>query len=154
MVNGGAGRPRILLTPPTHVAVYCTAPQYSSDFCHWGSRFRYQPFDAAHGPTIGDYVEWLDRQGMALIEQGDPAAFQAYLKEHRNTICGRHPIAVFMCMAVAHRARTGKGLAVRFVRYAQSSRCRSKQDSSVSYASAVCKEEEAVGAGNSNGGGT
>ncbi len=100
------------------------------------------PYDKAHGATtIGDYVEWLDRQGMALIEAGDPAAFQAYLKQHHNTICGRHPIATFMHAAVAHRARTGKTLGVRFVRYAQSSRCRSKQDSSVSYASAVAREE-------------
>lgn len=87
---------------------------------------------------------------MRLIEQGDPAAFHSYLKEHHNTICGRHPIAVFMHAAVAHRAATGRGLGVRFVRYAQSSRCRSKQDSSVSYASAVAREE---GSGNGHGGG-
>lgn len=87
---------------------------------------------------------------MRLIEQGDPAAFHSYLKEHHNTICGRHPIAVFMHAAVAHRAATGRGLGVRFVRYAQSSRCRSKQDSSVSYASAVAREE---GSGNGRGGG-
>lgn len=85
---------------------------------------------------------------MALIEAGDPAAFHAYLKEHHNTICGRHPIAVFMHAAVAHKARTGRALGVRFVRYAQSSRCRIKQDSSVSYASAVAREEESNGGKN------
>jgi MEMO1 family protein len=90
---------------------------------------------------------------MRLIEEGDPAAFQAYLKQHHNTICGRHPVAVFMHALVAHRARTGQGLRVRFVRYAQSSRCRSKQDSSVSYASAVAREEGGADDGGGGGGG-
>jgi hypothetical protein len=28
--------------------------------------------------------------------QGDPAAFTEYLQQYRNTICGRHPIAVLL----------------------------------------------------------
>ncbi len=119
----------------------------SSDFCHWGSRFRYQPYDEAHGETIGAYIEWLDRQGMELIEGGDPQAFTAYLRKYQNTICGRHPIGVFLQAARARKAAHGGGnggkggdggnIKVSFVRYAQSSHCKSKHDSSVSYASAV-----------------
>jgi AmmeMemoRadiSam system protein B len=147
----------------------------SSDFCHWGSRFRYQPFEAGHGETIADYIEWLDHEGMRLIEEGDPKAFTSYLKKYENTICGRHPIAVFMHAAKVYREKHGgngggqngggqdgdgdvgkskakggkgkdkgeeeEGFRISFVRYAQSSRCQSKQDSSVSYASAVAAEK-------------
>lgn len=39
----------------------------SSDFCHWGERFRYQhKFDDE--PIIHKSIEKLDRQGMQLIE--------------------------------------------------------------------------------------
>ncbi|KAG5179556.1 MEMO1 family, partial [Tribonema minus] len=108
----------------------------SSDFCHWGARFRYQPHDAARG-AVHEYIRWLDHAGMALLEAQDLGGFYAYLREHRNTICGRHPICAFMH---AVRALTSGGSAlwsVLFVRYAQSSACTSHRDSSVSYASAV-----------------
>ncbi|TFJ81646.1 hypothetical protein NSK_006897 [Nannochloropsis salina CCMP1776] len=111
----------------------------STDFCHWGRRFQYQPFDRAHGEDIHEYIEWLDRQGMALIEQGDPQAFTTYLRQYRNTICGRHPLGVFLQAAQALRegGKEGLDVEVEFVRYAQSSRCMHETDSSVSYASAV-----------------
>ena len=38
----------------------------------------------------------LTKQGMALIESLDAAGFAAYLKAFKNTICGRHPIAVLL----------------------------------------------------------
>lgn len=34
--------------------------------------------------------------GMDIIETGDPDAFKKYLLEFDNTICGRHPISVFL----------------------------------------------------------
>lgn len=34
--------------------------------------------------------------GMDIIETGDPVAFKEYLQEYENTICGRHPISVFL----------------------------------------------------------
>jgi len=104
----------------------------SSDFCHWGSRFRYTFWDRSHG-DIDQSVEWLDREGMRIIEGGDPKEFRAYLDEYQNTICGRHPIAVLMHML----QNCGEGHRTEFVRYAQSSRCKSPRDSSVSYAAAV-----------------
>lgn len=33
---------------------------------------------------------------MDIIETGDPDAFKKYLSEYDNTICGRHPISVFL----------------------------------------------------------
>ena len=152
----------------------------SSDFCHWGERFNYTPYDQRQG-EIFQYIEALDRQGMALIEAQNAPGFAAYQREVRaqcnpreastcpcalvqfphatrrlyldstslpapitalccsqfsNTICGRHPIAVLLhslaaCAEAQHKHK------LTFVRYAQSSPCRSMDDSSVSYASAV-----------------
>jgi len=110
----------------------------SSDFCHWGRRFRFQHYDRAAG-EIWQSVEALDRRGMALIEAQDAAGFSAYQKEFGNTICGQHPIAVLL-HALAH-CRQSVRHALRFVRYAQSSHCRTMSDSSVSYASAIVWEE-------------
>ena len=39
----------------------------SSDFCHWGKRFRYQPIDPAHG-AIHKSIEALDKQVLDRIE--------------------------------------------------------------------------------------
>mmetsp|Transcript_11384 Transcript_11384/g.34219 ORF Transcript_11384/g.34219 Transcript_11384/m.34219 type:complete len:242 (-) Transcript_11384:575-1300(-) len=39
----------------------------SSDFCHWGQRFQFTFFDEHKGP-IHKSVEWLDREGMDIIE--------------------------------------------------------------------------------------
>ena len=80
---------------------------------------------------------------MALIEAQDTGGFAAYLREFRNTICGRHPIAVLL-HALADC--TSRKHALRFVRYAQSSAVTSMDDSSVSYASAVVCADGGAGA--------
>lgn len=71
----------------------------SSDFCHWGKRFDYTYYDPADGP-IHKSIELLDRKGMEAIESLDPEKFYSYQKQYKNTICGRHPIGVFMQVAV------------------------------------------------------
>ena len=105
----------------------------SSDFCHWGSRFRYQPTSGTSQP-IHQFIKEMDHQGMDLIALKQPGAFAEYLKRTKNTICGRHAIAVWM-QAIA--CRDHDHLTVNFVKYAQSSAVESMSDSSVSYASAV-----------------
>ncbi|KAI3362641.1 hypothetical protein L3Q82_001719 [Scortum barcoo] len=67
----------------------------SSDFCHWGQRFRYTYYDESQG-EIYRSIEHLDKMGMGIIEQLDPMSFTNYLKKYRNTICGRHPIGVLL----------------------------------------------------------
>ncbi|KAL8501753.1 hypothetical protein ACS0TY_021028 [Phlomoides rotata] len=67
----------------------------SSDFCHWGTRFNYTHYDKKQG-AIYKSIEVLDKTGMDIIETGDPDAFKQYLSETDNTICGRHPISVFL----------------------------------------------------------
>ena len=125
------------------LAPYLADPQnlfvISSDFCHWGDRFNYTPYDARHG-EICQYIEALDRNGMAFIERIDAQGFAKYQREYNNTICGRHPIAVLLNSLLAC-ADGVSGSQIRhelkFIRYAQSSPCRRLDDSSVSYASAV-----------------
>ncbi|XP_068088018.1 protein MEMO1 isoform X2 [Hyperolius riggenbachi] len=104
----------------------------SSDFCHWGQRFRYTYYDDSQG-EIYRSIENLDRMGMNIIEQLDPVPFSNYLKKYHNTICGRHPIGVLLNAATELR-RNGTNMSFSFLNYAQSSQCRSWQDSSVSYA--------------------
>ncbi|CAM9112558.1 unnamed protein product [Discosporangium mesarthrocarpum] len=109
----------------------------SSDFCHWGSRFHYQPHDPMHG-AIHQYIDWLDHQGMAYIQSQDVKGFYRYLAEHQNTICGRHPIGTLMHAIEACRST----FRTVWVKYAQSSEVVSTQDSSVSYASAVVCDQD------------
>jgi len=107
----------------------------SSDFCHWGRRFQYQPFEAWRSgcQQIHQYISWLDHQGMSLIEAKDRAGFTAYLEETNNTICGRYPIILLL----ATIEKSSLNVNIKFVRYAQSSAVTAKNDSSVSYASAI-----------------
>lgn len=117
----------------------------SSDFCHWGRRFRYTYYDKSKG-NIYESIEDLDKlvityfcifcfrvscsrfkgnvlfeeecfwmittksyplfvyflyfiflsQGMKHIESLDCSAFYGYLERYSNTICGRHPIGIFL----------------------------------------------------------
>lgn len=46
----------------------------SSDFCHWGQRFRYSYYDESQG-EIYRSIEHLDKMGMSIIEQLDPVSF-------------------------------------------------------------------------------
>lgn len=142
----------------------------SSDFCHYGERFDFEPFREtaeaaaarggaaapAAGAAVEDRIEALDRAGMALIEAGDAGAFDAYIERTGNTICGRNPISLFLraaAIAKATRAAAGGGgsgssrgplIRTKFLAYSQSSRALLPADSSVSYAAAVVTYGPAV----------
>lgn len=112
----------------------------SSDFCHWGQRFRYTYYDRSYG-SIHQSIEGLDKAGMSIIEGLDPGKFADYLRKFGNTICGRHPIGVLL-QAIQALVNGTNGpvrsrASLRFLKYAQSSQCRNMSDSSVSYASAA-----------------
>lgn len=109
----------------------------SSDFCHWGDRFHYTYYDQSKG-QIHQSIKALDFMGMEIIEQLDHAGFSAYLKKFSNTICGRHPIGVFLGAVNALRTHgpNGYNMKLKFRNYDQSNQCTSMRDSSVSYASA------------------
>jgi len=106
----------------------------SSDFCHWGNRFSYTFYDTNQGP-IWRSIEWLDQEGIKQIETGDPQAFAEYIATYKNTICGRHPIAVLLHMLDNNAGK----FEISFTKYDQSSKCIQQEDSSVSYASAIVK---------------
>jgi len=104
----------------------------SSDFCHWGQRFRYVYYKENDG-EIYQSIEKLDRKGMEIIESQDPTNFSKYLEETKNTICGRKPITIFLNIL----KNSSISSTTKFIRYDQSSQVKDKSDSSVSYAVAL-----------------
>eukprot|EP01062_Namystynia_karyoxenos_P030414 TRINITY_DN22726_c0_g1_i1.p1 TRINITY_DN22726_c0_g1~~TRINITY_DN22726_c0_g1_i1.p1 ORF type:complete len:352 (+),score=108.39 TRINITY_DN22726_c0_g1_i1:85-1056(+) len=107
----------------------------SSDFCHWGPRFRYQyHWKPRENPDIGDAIIAMDHRAMELIEQQDSRGLDKYFEETGNTICGRHPIGILLR---AMRHTPGCQGKPQFLHYSQSQRCRGPRDNTVSYASAA-----------------
>jgi AmmeMemoRadiSam system protein B len=117
----------------------------SSDFCHWGRRFQYfylpqsikddQTKEAEaelSSISISKQIENLDQEAMECIMKRDLDAFYKYFEKTGNTVCGRHPIGVFLnaCSGCVN-------VRISFVKYAQSNAAQSKQDSSVSYAAGI-----------------
>jgi AmmeMemoRadiSam system protein B len=88
--------------------------------------------------AIHESIAKVDKQSMDAVESGDHNRFLAQLEETENTVCGRHPIGVFMAAVEACKevkSEEGQGR-FRFVRYERSGLVESVKDSSVSYASA------------------
>lgn len=123
-----------LLHPILSRPEVCTV--ISSDFCHWGKRFSYQP-TGDRGIPIHEFIRQLDHRGMDLIRLAQPGAFADYLKETRNTICGRHAIGVWLQSVVA--GSDNREMHIEFLKYAQSSAVMSEAESSVSYAAAAAR---------------
>ncbi|CAF0758201.1 unnamed protein product [Brachionus calyciflorus] len=111
----------------------------SSDFCHWGERFAYTYYDQSHG-EIWKSIQALDKMGMDLIETLQPVDFKNYLREYDNTICGNHPISVFLHLINSLENKNNYNM--KFVDYSQSSKCKTRRDSSVSYASATLVDSQ------------
>lgn len=107
----------------------------SSDFCHWGTHFDYVRYDPSHG-EIWQSIEKLDRQGMDAIETGVHARFTEYQRTTKNTICGRHAIGALMAAMAELKRAAQVNIETKFVKYDQSSKCESHNDTSVSYAAA------------------
>jgi AmmeMemoRadiSam system protein B len=122
----------------------------SSDFCHWGSRFRYTYYQPPTGnpkklrsssDVQKDYpihmsIKAVDFESMDAVESGQHRSFVEQLEETGNTVCGRHPIGVFMAAVEAAEGLGQGGGRFKFVRYERSSEVESVKDSSVSYCSA------------------
>ncbi|THH19853.1 hypothetical protein EW146_g1383 [Bondarzewia mesenterica] len=91
---------------------------------------------------IHESISALDHEAMELLTLPPSTAVQAheyfaeYLARTKNTICGRHPIGVLLGALAVLQREQGRSLGLNWVRYDQSSKCSSVQDSSVSYASA------------------
>jgi len=136
----------------------------SSDFCHWGTRFSYTFYYPQASPSavgavrlsrngpppstdhpIHQSISVLDHEAMKLLTLPPSKASQAhqefseYLTRTKNTICGRHPIGVFLGALSKLEEEEGRSAEIKWVRYEQSSKCLNIRDSSVSYASAYVK---------------
>ncbi|KAF2754521.1 UPF0103-domain-containing protein [Pseudovirgaria hyperparasitica] len=135
------------LADPTSIFVI------SSDFCHWGSRFRYTYYVPESGSPknlgprdqisktfpIHESIKLVDQWCMDAVETGSHDNFQDILDETNNTVCGRHPIGVIMAAieALDKQGMVGSGKGkFKFVRYERSSLVDTYSDSSVSYCSA------------------
>jgi AmmeMemoRadiSam system protein B len=103
----------------------------SSDFCHWGGHFDYQPQQKE--VPIHEFISALDHQGMSLIEQHDLKGFSHYIEQTENTICGQNPIKVLLS-TISHSTLK---LSTSFVQYDQSEKVTTPAQTSVSYASAI-----------------
>lgn len=104
----------------------------SSDFCHWGARFRFTAYDPRAG-AIHQSIEAMDREGMAAIASRDPARFREYISRTRNTICGRHAFSILLELLPL----VDDAFRLDWSDYTQSSRVTEMDDSSVSYAAGV-----------------
>ena len=131
----------------------------SSDFCHWGLRFRYTYYEPSSGPAgslkkgdrtptnppVHESIGAVDLRTISAVETGDHGQFITNLQETGNTVCGRHPIGIVMSALAVLRARgISSGMSAteiekskfKFIRYERSSDAVDVKDSSVSYASA------------------
>jgi AmmeMemoRadiSam system protein B len=144
------------------LAPYFTAPGAvvvaSSDFCHWGTRFRYTYYEPTAAETQGtnlkagvrlrqgdraihESIAAVDARCMAAVETGRHKAFLDVLQATGNTVCGRHPIGVVMAALEAVDEEAGGGgtdgakARFKFVQYDRSSLVESVGESSVSYCS-------------------
>lgn len=107
---------------------------FSSDFCHWGRRFRYTYLPPAPASLpIYERIRILDKEGANTIEQQDPAAFQEYYEETGNTICGHNPISIFLHL-LEESGMPRSAFKTKLLHYSQSSQVEHESSSSVSYA--------------------
>lgn len=118
----------------------------SSDFAHWGLRFRYtyyvpssnspvslrQTDKAPKDPAIHESIKQVDFECMGACESGKHDDWLDVLEDTKNTVCGRHPIGIVM----AAMEVLGETSRFKFVNYDRSSECKKISDSSVSYCSA------------------
>lgn len=104
----------------------------SSDFCHWGEKHSFTYHNEDHG-QIWQGIEKLDGEGMNHIQSHSFSGFSQYIQSTKNTICGRHPISVYLKIIQHSKLQ----LKTKFVKYSQSEQVRQAGQSSVSYASAV-----------------
>ena len=103
----------------------------SSDFTHWGARFRYTYLPDGDQP-YWQRISKIDHDAMDAISTTDVAQFKDYIKQSKATICGRVPIMIAM-MALK------KPFRVDWPHYSQSSHVENMSDSSVSYAGGVLR---------------
>ena len=108
---------------------WCETPTLvvvSSDFTHFGPRFRFTPFRT----EVQKRIEALDMGAVDRILAGDAEGFGAYIDDTAATICGRAAIHVLLRLLPA-------GVEGKLTAYDTSGRMTGDWDHSVSYAAVV-----------------
>jgi AmmeMemoRadiSam system protein B/AmmeMemoRadiSam system protein A len=108
----------------------------SSDFTHYGPRFRYLPF-----PPDAGRIERLDGGLFNRIVTHDVAGFLRYREETGITVCGWRPLAILLELMPAEASVTR-------VDYALSGTLNHRNPNSVSYLSAIVSAPGAFSAAN------
>ena len=102
----------------------------SSDFCHWGKRFDFT--QKYPNLPLHHFIKDLDSKAMQVISSKSADAFDRYLDETGNTICGSQPILLLLEVIEGNDK-----IFLQFIDYHRSSLAQSVSDSSVSYASGL-----------------
>lgn len=110
----------------------------------WQNGVMLRSSQAPSSPRIHESIAQVDRACMCAIASGNYEEFLDVIEETGNTVCGRHPIGVFM--AAVEELEKGSASEdtsggerkrrFRFVRYERSSDVFHGKESSVSYVSA------------------
>lgn len=107
----------------------------SSDFCHYGECFNYDPFNNRSG--LDQCIRELDAEATKSIVDLSITKFERHLSYTKNTICGRHPISLLLSL-VDHLNKegwlTGKDVSAKLLYYTRSKAVHVPGDSSVGYA--------------------
>ena len=78
----------------------------------------------------------MDHESIDAVETGKHTEFLEQVESTGNTVCGRHPIGVFMAAVEACKDLGKEKGRFKFLRYERSGLVDSVEDSSVSYCSA------------------
>lgn len=98
----------------------------SSDFTHFGPRFRFTPFET----DVQRRIEALDMGAVKRVLAGDADGFASYVDQTAATICGRAGIEVLLRLLPAETSGT-------LAAYDTSGRMTGDREHSVSYVSVV-----------------
>ena len=109
----------------------------SSDFCHWGRDFRYTYYNNKF-KTVWESTQDLDNQALNIISEIDSKKFDNYIKNTKNTICGRNPITIILSIIEEYQKNhQDKKISFDKAGYAQSDKVMNMNGRSVSYAAGV-----------------
>lgn len=101
----------------------------SSDFTHYGTDYGYLPFRADSKGSVKKKLSELDGKAIRTIIDGNPADFEEFIEETRDTICGSFPITLLL--------KTIKFSKAKLQQYYTSGDLLDDFSNSVSYASIV-----------------
>ena len=99
----------------------------SSDFTHFGSNYKYVPFESEPQKRIKE----MDLKAIDYIKNNDLKSFLDHIEETQSTICGQIPIIILI--------QTLKEYAAKLEMYYSSAEISGNEKNSVSYASITFK---------------